>query len=126
MKDGSADALTNIFAPCAEEEYTRVLKSGGVLIVAGAGEDHLHGLKAKIYDTPSKNTVRADLPKSLAHKETVRLKYEITLKSNAEIKQLFAMTPYSYRTDAEGFSRLAALDTVTTEIDVLFDIYTKN
>ena len=126
MKDSSADALTNIFAPCAEEEYTRVLKSGGVLIVAGAGEDHLHGLKAKIYDTPSKNTVRADLPKSLAHKETVRLKYEITLKSNAEIKQLFAMTPYYYRTDAEGFARLDALDTVTTEIDVLFDIYTKN
>ena len=125
MHSGSSDALTNIFAPCAEEEYTRVLKSGGCLIVAGAGEDHLHGLKSKIYDEPSKNTVRADLPKNLKHADTVRLKYKITLKNNAEIKQLFAMTPYYYRTDAEGFARLDALDTVTTEIDVLFDVYIK-
>ena len=123
---GSLDALTNIFAPCAEEEYTRVLKAGGCLIVVGAGEEHLLGLKKKIYDVPSLNTLRADLPKNLRHAETVRLKYEINLKSNAEIKQLFSMTPYYYRTDSDGFARLDAIESLTTEVDVLFDVYIKD
>ena len=126
MKDSSADALTNIFAPCAEKEYTRVLKSGGCLIVAGAGEEHLLGLKEKIYDSPSLNTPRADLPVLLSHKETLRVKYEIELKSNSEIKQLFSMTPYFYRTDAKGFERLSRLEALKTQIDVLLDVYVKD
>ena len=47
LKDESCAALTNIFAPCAEKEYTRVLKKGGCLIVIGAGEDQdLHLLRS--------------------------------------------------------------------------------
>ncbi len=125
LRDSSVHALTNIFAPCTEAEYTRVLCDGGVLLVAGAGEDHLHGLKSKIYDIPSKNTERADLPTALPLIDTVRVKYDIELKSNAEIRELFSMTPYYYRTDAEGFARLAALDIVKTEIDVMIYVYKK-
>ena len=43
VADGLFDTVTNIFAPCAPAEYARVLKSGGHLIVAGAGERHLMG-----------------------------------------------------------------------------------
>lgn len=125
LKDGGVDAITNIFAPCAEKEYTRVLKSGGCLIVVGAGEDHLHALKAAIYDTPSKNTPRADLPTELFHAESARVKYDISLGSNEKIKQLFAMTPYFYRTDAEGFARLDKLQSITTEVDVICEVYIK-
>ena len=32
VRDGCADGVLNIFAPCAEEEYCRVLKDGGVLV----------------------------------------------------------------------------------------------
>ena len=125
VKSESIGALTNIFAPCAEAEYSRVLRSGGVLIVVGAAKDHLFGLKSKIYDTPSKNTDRADLPTSLSLIDTVRLTYEIELKTNDEIKTLFSMTPYFYRTDAEGFARLNSLDRVKTEVDVLLHVYKK-
>ncbi len=125
LKNSSVDAITNIFAPCAEEEYTRVLKNGGCLIVVGAGEDHLHSLKAAIYDTPSKNTPRADLPTELFHEGSARIRYDIKLDSNEKIKQLFAMTPYFYRTDAEGFARLDKLQSITTEVDVICEIYTK-
>lgn len=125
VKSESIGALTNIFAPCAEAEYSRVLRSGGVLIVVGAAKDHLFGLKSKIYDTPSKNTDRADLPTSLPLIDTVRLTYEIELKTNDEIKTLFSMTPYFYRTDAEGFARLNSLDRVKTEVDVLLHVYKK-
>ena len=68
----------------------------------------------------------ADLPKELRHAETKRVKYNIELKSNSEITQLFSMTPYFYRTDEKGFERLAALERLTTEIDVLCDVYIKD
>jgi 23S rRNA (guanine745-N1)-methyltransferase len=62
VRDGCADGVLNIFAPCAEGEYCRVLKDGGVLIVVGAGEKHLLGLKRAIYDEVYVNEGRADLP----------------------------------------------------------------
>jgi 23S rRNA (guanine745-N1)-methyltransferase len=62
VADGSFDTVINIFAPCAPAEYARVLKSGGHLIVAGAGERHLFGLKELIYDDPYLNEPRRDLP----------------------------------------------------------------
>ena len=43
VADESADAITNIFAPCAEEEFTRVLKPNGLLIEVTAGKNHLYG-----------------------------------------------------------------------------------
>ena len=125
LLDSSCAALTNIFAPCAEKEYTRVLKNGGCLIVAGAGEEHLLGLKRAIYDEVSLNTERADLPRQLRHAETLRVRYTVDIPENSHITQLFSMTPYYYRTDEKGFARLASLSSLTTEIDVLCDVYIK-
>ena len=63
LQDACADAVINVFAPCAETEYARILKPGGILLVAGAGEKHLLGLKKAIYENPYLNTPRADLPR---------------------------------------------------------------
>ena len=41
----SLDVVTNLFAPCAEDEFLRVLKPNGHLLLVGAGERHLMGLK---------------------------------------------------------------------------------
>ena len=45
VRDACVDGVVNVFAPCAPAEFARVLKPGGKLIVAGAGEGHLMGLK---------------------------------------------------------------------------------
>jgi 23S rRNA (guanine745-N1)-methyltransferase len=45
VQNASLDAVTNLFAPCAEEEFLRVLKPNGHLLLVGAGERHLMGLK---------------------------------------------------------------------------------
>ena len=47
--------FTQVVSEMDEEEYARILKKGGVLITAGAGENHLIGLKRAIYDTTYKN-----------------------------------------------------------------------
>ena len=121
LREGCADAVFNLFAPCAESEFSRVLKKSGRLILAGAGEDHLYGLKAALYDTPRKNTPRADLPANMKRIGYRRVCYDITLESHEDILSLFTMTPYFYRTGQLGFERLGELENLKTQVD--FDIY---
>ena len=124
--DASCDAIVNIFAPCVEEEYSRVLKENGILIVVQAGKKHLLGLKNAIYDNTHENDVRADLPKSLSLISEKELFYEISISGNENIKNLFEMTPYYWRTSQNDAKKLECIEELTTEIDILFSVYKKN
>ena len=126
LKDECADAVINLFAPCAEEEFCRVLKKGGILLVSGAGEDHLYGFKSAIYDTPYKNELRADLPTRMEKLESVKVRFDITLESYEDKINLFAMTPYYYRTSREDADKLKGDAPITTEVEFDIDIYRKN
>ncbi len=123
LADGSCDALVNIFAPCAEDEYGRVLKSGGFLIVVHAGEEHLLGLKRVIYTEAHKNESRADLPQNMLLVNESELKYNITVNGNENIKNLFAMTPYYWKTSPSDVEKLNSVDTLKTEVHMIFSIY---
>ncbi len=117
----SFDAVTNLFAPCCESEFFRVLKPGGHLILVGAGERHLWGLKQVIYDTSYLNPGRNDLPQSMAMCDKRNLQTAITVEGNDMIQALFSMTPYYWRTSDADRAKLAELDRLETELD--FDIY---
>lgn len=121
IADGSADCVTNIFAPCVEEEYVRILKNGGLLVVACAGVHHLEGLKAALYDEIRQNTDRADLPKGMELADKRNVSYNITLDSPEMIRNLYMMTPYCYKTGIEAQKKLLELDSLETVVD--FDIY---
>ena len=125
VNDSSVDAVVNIFAPCAEDEYSRVLKDGGYLIVVGAGKDHLMGLKRAIYDDVYENGQRADLPEKLMHVEKIISKHEICVDGQADIEALFSMTPYYWRTSEADHDRLKSLDTLATEIEFEINVYRK-
>lgn len=125
LGDGSADMILNIFAPCAEDEFSRVLKDGGYLVLAGAGERHLFGLKSVLYDEPYLNAIREDLPKRLEFVEKRKVSYTITVKGNENIQNLFSMTPYYFRTSLEDKKKLDGLNELTTEVDVDVFVYKK-
>ena len=126
--DGSIDCITNIFAPCPEEEFGRVLKRDGVLIIAAAGKKHLMGLKKVLYESVYMNEVRADLPSSagLTPIDKTTLSYVINLSSSEEIENLFSMTPYYYRTSLSDKAKLASLTSLETEVEIEFSVYRKN
>ena len=126
LSDESVGAVTNVFAPCFEDEFYRVLKKDGVLILVGAGPLHLMGLKKAIYDETPLNTERADLPQSMRLIEKSRVSYEITLDGKEAIGDLFSMTPYSFRTSKESYERLLALDILKTEVEFDFYVYKKD
>ena len=122
----SVDIITSIFAPCPEEEFSRVLKKDGYLIIAAAGEMHLLGLKKALYDDIYMNEERADMPSSefeLMKRE--RLSFNITLRSNEDISNLFSMTPYYYRTSVKDKEKLSSLSSLESEIEIDFFIYRK-
>jgi 23S rRNA (guanine745-N1)-methyltransferase len=124
--DGSVDAVLSIFAPCAETEISRVLSDDGILIVVSAGKEHLMGLKKAIYQNAYENEERADMPKGMSLAEQRSLKYSITVEGNQDIKNLFSMTPYYWRTSPSDSEKLDDLDTLETEIDINFLIYKKD
>lgn len=125
LADGCADAVVNIFAPCAEEEYARVLKPGGVLIVTCAGPEHLMGLKKQIYSSVHENAERADLPVKLEKIGEERTSFEITVEGQEAIEALFAMTPYYWRTSPQDSEKLRGLDRLTTGVDMISAVYRK-
>lgn len=125
VADACADGVLNIFAPCAEQEYARVLKDGGCLFLLGAGQQHLMGLKQALYDTTYENAERADLPAGLTLKDTRRITFEITVEGQSDIQALFSMTPYYWRTSPDDRAKLGALDRLTTQVDMLLYIYQK-
>ena len=122
----SMDAVTTIFAPCAEDEYARVLKPGGVLILAGAGKDHLIDLKKAVYENAYENEGRRDLPgEKFELLEETSVTYGITLTGGKDIENLFAMTPSFYRTSQSDKEKLHGFSSLYTKIDVELFIYKK-
>lgn len=121
IKDGSVDCVVNIFAPCAESEYMRVLKDGGTLIVVGAGKDHLMGLKRILYDETYENRERADLPTDTEMVERLTLNFEIEVNGQDDVDNLFSMTPYYWRTSESDKEKLLGIEQLITEVE--FEIY---
>lgn len=125
VADECADAVINLFAPCAEQEFTRVLKKDGILIVVGAGEDHLFGLKKAIYDNPYKNDPRCDLPTNMEHVASHQVSFDIELSDKEDRMNLFAMTPYFYRTSRADFEKLEKAEGLKTEVQFNIEVYRK-
>lgn len=120
IADASFDLVTNLFAPCAEEEFCRALVPGGHLLLVGAGETHLMGLKNALYDEPRTNTGREDLPKRMRLVKKESLQGRITV-AKEDLMNLFSMTPYYFRTSQRDREKLMALDSLETEIS--FDLF---
>ncbi len=121
--DRSVDMLLEIFSPNSAEEFLRVLKPNGILIEVIPGVRHLYALKCAVYDTPYENEV-ADFEKAgYTVLEQLHLQKEITLSSNADIQNLFLMTPYYYKTGVKEQNRLQTIETLTTETDFYVTVY---
>ena len=88
-------------------------------------ENHLFGLKRAVYSTPYKNTVEDSAIEGFKLLSEERISFSITLSSKDEIRSLFMMTPYAYRTGREERERLFSLDLLETEIDFILFVYEK-
>ena len=125
VPDGEVDLAVNMFSPLALAETRRVLRYGGVFIMAIPDRLHLFGLKSAIYDSPYENEVQDTALDGfeLIHDES--LSYTLNLTEKEDIRSLFMMTPYAYRTGARERERLFSLDALTTEVAFRIFAYKK-
>ena len=116
VADNSRDVVLNIFAPDESKEFFRVLKPGGVLLHAMPMEEHLMELKAAVYDVPRPNPPARYEPKGFTLLERREIRRQITLDSNEDIRALFMMTPYYYKTGRADQAKLETLEHLTVSL----------
>ena len=121
----SCDLVVNMFAPVANEEFKRVLKQNGHLVVASSGIEHLNGLKSLIYDSVYNNEEKFLDYEGFELIDCQNLKYDTKIVGNATIQNLFKMTPYYHRTSIEDKKKLDNVSEINTTIEVNFAIYKK-
>lgn len=125
VESGSCDMVTTLFAPYCGEEFRRVLKKGGIMIMVIPSERHLIELKEAVYDTPYLNEVKDFALDGFTLEEHTEITDNIHLPCTEDILNLFSMTPYYYKTGEEGHKRLSALNELDTEIGFEILIYRK-
>lgn len=125
LADGAADLLLNCFSPLFAEEFRRVLRPGGAFVYVVPAARHLWQLKAAVYDVPYENAEKVEAYDGFRYDGPTRVRGEIALDNPGDIRSLFAMTPYAWKTPAEGRARLAALTSLTTEIGFDIHCYTR-
>lgn len=112
--DQSADLLTSIFTPIPAKEARRVLKEDGLLITVGPGKSHHKELKEVLYENVRLN----DEPKQPEGFELVDRTELSELVHVDDVWSLLEMTPYRYKSPAEGLERVKNLK---NGLDVTFD-----
>jgi 23S rRNA (guanine745-N1)-methyltransferase len=121
----TVDVLLTQFSPISAANFHRVVKPGGVVLVGGPASGHLFALKQLLYDTPephdSADTLADEDGFELIEEHSIR--YPLTLRGPKQVANLLLMTPYYWSVDQATRDRLAAIDELDTEVDVVVHAY---
>lgn len=110
IESGSADIVTAIFSLYMNDEYARVLRSGGIVIEVTAGSKHLTELKQLIYDEVfDQHKSPAEYGGQFEQLEISDETFEFEL-NNSELKELLMMTPHAHRIKKEKSNALETVD----------------
>ncbi|MCR8923957.1 methyltransferase domain-containing protein [Dasania sp. GY-MA-18] len=120
VEPNSNDLVLSLFSPLPEQEFKRVLKNDGLLIVASTGQRHLIELREKLYQTVSSEALDP-CQKLAAHftkSHEQNISYTLDLNSSESITDLLSMTPHYWRATVEKKQQLSQLSQLTVTIDI--------
>jgi len=117
--------LLTHFSPVSPDDFARVLRPGGVLLVAGPGEGHLYSFKQLLYDTPTTHQPADQLAGDGRFDlvSETRIRHPLHLDRPQHVRELLAMTPFFWTLDAPGQARLGRVEQLDTETDVVVRVY---
>ena len=93
------------------------------MILAVPGPRHLYGLKEILYDAPYENEYRETEYQGFVFVRRDTVEDTLVLDDREQIQNLFAMTPYYWKTGVEGVKRLQEAGAFQTEIAFDFLVY---
>lgn len=123
--EDAVDVLLTHFSPVAPEDFRRVVRPGGLVVVGGPGEGHLYDLKTHLYDRPESHAPTDPMEgvEGFERVEVRRISYPLVLDGPGQAANLLLMTPYYWSAREEQKARLAELDHLETTVDVLMRVY---
>ena len=110
LVDKSIDGISTIFSPILPEEFARVLKSEGRLIIAKPDAGHLQSMREALFDDVrphDSDKFLEELAPYFKEVATHKVSADLVLEKQA-LADLLTMTPYSYRAKAEKREALLA------------------
>ncbi|MFZ4721250.1 MAG: putative RNA methyltransferase [Ilumatobacteraceae bacterium] len=119
--DGVFDAVIDVFSPRPFDELLRVLRPGGRLVAVTPGPDHLHQLKAMVYDTP-----RPHVDDEVAPVEGVAtvVRFTVDLSEPALRRALLEMTPYWWSASDDRRARIER-ELTSVDADMVLTTYVR-
>jgi 23S rRNA (guanine745-N1)-methyltransferase len=127
LGNNTQDLVSGLFFHFDLKEISRILKPGGILVLANTGANHLIELRQLIYDEVKEEKSPQFDPTNhdLEHIKTHKFRQQKTLSDTTEIMQLLSMTPHYWRTKPEKKKALNLINRLNLSLDIQFDIFKK-
>ncbi|MEP5766681.1 MAG: putative RNA methyltransferase [Halieaceae bacterium] len=128
LEDQSVDVLLSLFGFPDYASFQRVLKPGGLMLVANSGPEHLLELREVIYPRIKEKPDRQDaapLAAGFSRLAQQPINYRVPSIDQQAISQLLIMTPHLFRATAEGKQRAADLSELALTVDVELELWQK-
>jgi len=119
------DVLLTHFSPVSAEDFRRVVRPGGVVLVGGPGAEHLYGLKRLVYAEPERHEPQDPLRGEPGFEPVGEhgIRYPLAVRGEGRVADLLVMTPFYWSVPDAVRDRLARLDQLDTEVDVVVHAY---
>ena len=125
LPDASVDVLVNCFSPLAAQEFARVVRPGGSFLYVVPGPRHLWELKQLLYEHPYENEEKQEEYPGFALDAVVPVETGFTLTDNEQIRALFHMTPYTWKTPKDAKQRLEAVQALPLTAQFRIHVFTR-
>lgn len=121
----SIDCLLCVFGFPVPQEFLRVLKPNGCLIMVDPAANHLRELRNEIYAEVKVERERAISMDGFNSVANRHIQYPVQLSNQQQIQDLLSMTPHMYRASAAGKARVADLASLTVQVSVAIHLFRK-